>query len=157
MPSGTGLPEDWMGRTELTCAIINKDTPLALKLLECYGDPNHTDNAGCSDLYFAAAYSEPEVLRELLRKGADPDGRHGRMLPLLGALDSVQQHLHQTEFDAYGQAFEMVKALLEAGADPDLSQSGMATIRQNAKYLAPGPIAEYMKTCPKRNPREEGV
>ena len=48
-------------------------------------------------------------------------------------------------------------ALLEAGADPDLSQSGRATARQNAKYLAPGPIADYMKTYPKRNAQEEGV
>lgn len=147
-----------MGRTELTHAIINKDTSLALELLKSCGDPNHVDYTKCSDLYFAAAYSEPEVLRELLRRGADPDGRPGWPLPLLGAMDSAQRYMHQTEFDAYGQAFEMVRALLEAGADLDLKRSEVqATPRQNAKYLVPGPIAEYMKTYPKRNAREEGV
>ncbi|MEY8259855.1 hypothetical protein AALA80_05855 [Oscillospiraceae bacterium 50-60] len=29
--------------------------------------------------------------------------------------------------------------------------------RQNAMYLVPGPIAENMKTYPKRNAPEEGV
>ncbi|WP_297870354.1 ankyrin repeat domain-containing protein [uncultured Oscillibacter sp.] len=152
-----GLTANWMGRTELTHAIIHKDTSLALALLEQGADPGHADYTGCSDLYFAAVYSEPEVLRELLRRGADPDGKPGRMLPLLGAMDSAQRYQHQTEFDAYGQAFEMVRALLEAGADPDLSQSGRATVRQNAKYLAPGPIADYIKTYPRRNAQEEGV
>ena len=144
-----------MGRTELTRAILKKDTALAL--LEDCDDPNHTDHRGCSDLYFAADRSEPEVLRELLRRGADPDGRPGTFLPLLAAMLSSQTHYRGQEFNSYERAFEMVKALLEAGADPDRSQNGRATARQNAKYLAPGPIADYMKTYPKRNAQEEGV
>ena len=69
-----GLTEDWMGRTELTRAILKKDTALAL---------------------------------------------------------------------------------LKAGAAPE--PKGRVAARQNAKYLVPGPIAEYMKTYPKRTAQEEGV
>lgn len=152
-----GLTEDYAGRTELTRAILKKDTQRALELLKLSDDPSHTDHMGCSDLYFAAERSEPEVLRELLRRGADPDGRPGRFLPLLAAMLSSQTHYRGQEFDSYEHAFEMVRALLEAGAAPDISQSGRATARQNAKYLAPGPIAGYMKTYPRRNAQEEGV
>lgn len=152
-----GLTGDWLGRTELTRAILRKDTARALDLLEQGANPCHADDTRCSDLYFAAIYSEPEVLRELLRRGADPNGEPGRMIPLLGAMDSAQRYSHREDFDAYQRAFDMVRALLEAGADPDLSQSGRATARQIAKYLVPGPIADYMKTDPKRNAQEEGV
>ena len=152
-----GLTENWIGRTELTYAILNRDTARALSLLEDCGDPNHADYRGFSDLYYAAQSGELEVLRELLRMGADPNGMPGYALPLLAAMYFFQSHPSRIEFDPYERAFEMVKALLEAGADPDRSQSGRATARQNAKYLAPGPIAEYMKTYPKRNAQEEGV
>lgn len=110
-----GLTENWIRRTELTYAILRRDTLRALELLEQGAAPCHVDYTSCSDLYFAAQESEPEVLRDLLRQGADPDGRPGRFIPLLGAMYSVQVYMHQTEFDAYGRAFEMVKALLEAG------------------------------------------
>lgn len=147
---------DFYGRTELTHAILKKDTARALKLLEQSGDPNHVDYTGCSDLFFAAQSSELEVLQELLRLGADPNGLPGRPLPLLGAMYSAQSYSSRTEFDAYQRAFEMVKALLEAGADPDRSQSGRATVGQNAKYLVPGEIAEYVKAYPKQSCQEEG-
>lgn len=151
------LTDDHAGRTELTYAIIHKDTALALELLKYSTDPNHTDHMGFSDLCFAAQENELEVLKELLRMGADPNGKPGGAQPLLAAMYSAQLFSHRKDFDAYERAFEMVKALLEAGADPDLSQSGRPTARQNAKYLAPGPIAEYMKAYPARNdPKKEG-
>lgn len=67
-----GLTGDWLGRTELTRAILRKDTARALDLLEQGANPCHADDTRCSDLYFAAIYSEPEVLRELLRRGGGP-------------------------------------------------------------------------------------
>ena len=157
MSDSVQLTNDYAGRTELTHAIIHKDTDLALKLLKYSTDPNHTDYAGYSDLFFADQSSELEVVKELLRRGADPDGKPGRALPLLAAMFSAQKYSHRKDFDSYERAFEMVKALLEAGADPDLSQSGRATARQNAKYLVPGPIADYMKAYPKCNHPKEGV
>lgn len=71
-PSGT-LPEDDYGRTEFTYAILRHQTQAALEILKHYDDVNHRDHAGCSDLYFAAQSCELEVLKELLKKGADPN------------------------------------------------------------------------------------
>ncbi len=39
----------------------------------------------------------------------------------------------------------------------DLAILNKDAARQNAMYLVPGPIAENMKTYPKRNAPEEGV
>lgn len=143
------LVEDGFGRTEFTQAILRHQTQVALKILKDYDDVNHRDHAGCSDLYFAAQSCELEVLKELLKKGADPNiETYLGVVPLMAALDAVQAHSHSTAFDAYERAFEMIKSLLEAGADPDKKNKSGGTARQLSKYLAPGEIAEYLKNYP---------
>ena len=143
------LVEDGFGRTEFTHAILVHRTQEALSLLEHYDNVNHKDNAGCSDLYFAAQSCELEVLRELLRRGADPNiETYTGVTPLKAALDSVQAYSHREDFNSYERAFEMIKLLLEAGADPDKKSGNVRTARQLAKYMAPGEIAEYLKNYP---------
>lgn len=66
----------------------------------------------------------------------------------MAALDAVQRHSHSTTFNSYERAFEMIKSLLEAGADPDKKNKSGRTARQLSKYLAPGEIAEYLKSYP---------
>ena len=101
-PSLGSLPEDGFGRTEFTNAILRHRTHEALLLLKHYDDMNHKDNAGCSDLYFAAQSCELEVLQELLRRGADPNiETYTGVIPLLAALDSVQRHSHRKDFNSY--------------------------------------------------------
>lgn len=143
------LVEDGFGRTEFTNAILRRQTQTALKILKHYDDVNHRDHGGCADLYFAAQSCELEVLRELLRKGADPNiETFAGVVPLMAALDAVQRHSHSTTFNSYERAFEMIKSLLEAGADPDKKNKSGRTARQLSKYLAPGEIAEYLKSYP---------
>lgn len=135
------LPEDDFGRTEFTYAILLHQTQDALELLKHYDNVNHKDHAGCSDLFFATQACEVEVLRELLKRGSDVK-LDGRSL-LCSAMYSAQTH-------SYDRAFEMVKLLLDAGADPDERDGEVRpSARQNAKYLAPGPIADYLKNWSK--------
>lgn len=148
-PRSGNLPEDGFGRTELTHAILRHRTREALDLLERYDEVNHQDNGGISDLYFAAQSCEPEIVKELLRRGADPNLESlTGATPLFAALDAAQAHSHNKTFDAYQRAFEMVRLLLEAGADPDKRSKSGSTPRKLAKYLTPGPIAEYLEGCP---------
>lgn len=150
-PKSGPLPEDGFGRTEFTHAILHHQTQKALSLLKHYNDVNHKDNGGYSDLYYAAQSCELEILRELLRRGADPNiETYAGGTPLTAALDSVQRHSHRKDFNSYECAFEMIKLLLEAGADPDKKSKSGSTPRQLAKYMAPGPIADYLKDFPKR-------
>lgn len=149
------LPEDGFGRTEFTHAILQHQTQEALALLKHYGDVNHRDNSGYSDLYFAAQSCELDILQELLRRGADPNiETYAGGTPLIAALDSVQRHSHSKEFNSYERAFEMIKLLLSAGADPDRKSKSGSTPRQLSKYMAPGPIADYLKDFPKQNDGE---
>lgn len=44
------------------------------------------------------------------------------------------------------------KLLLEAGADPNArGKEVRPSVQQNARYLAPGPIADYLSDWPKNN------
>lgn len=140
------LVEDGFGRTEFTHAILSHQTQSALEILKHYDDVNHRDHGGYSDLFFAAQSCELEILQELLKKGADPNIEGG--VPLLAALDAVQRHSHSTAFNSYERVFEMIKSLLEAGADPDKKSRSGSTARQLSKYMAPGEIAEYLKNYP---------
>lgn len=150
-PKSGSLPENGFGRTEFTHAILHHQTQEALSILKRYDDVNHKDNGGYSDLYFAAQSCELEILRELLRRGADPNiETYTGVTPLTAALDSVQRHSHRKDFNSYECAFEMIKLLLEAGADPDKKSKSGSTPRQLAKYMAPGEIADYLKDFPKR-------
>ena len=149
-PSSGPLPEDGFGRTEFTHAILHHQTQKALSLLEHYSEVNHRDSGGYSDLHFAAQSCEVEIVRELLRRGADPNiETYAGGTPLIAALDSVQRYSHREEIDSYECAFEMIKLLLEAGADPDKKSKSGSTARQLAKYMAPGKIADYLQGVPK--------
>ena len=138
---------DDFGRTKLTHAILLRRTKEALKLLKKCSDVNYKDKRGYSYLDYAAQKGEVEVLRKLLERGADPNAGD---YPIVTALATAQSQ----EEDSHNRAFEMVKLLLDAGADPDIrpdgdNPHGRRTARQLAKYLAPGPINDYIQTWPK--------
>lgn len=149
IPEGGPLPEDGFGRTEFTYAILRHQPQRALELLAQYRCLDHLDHAGCSDLYFAAREGELQVVEALLRCGADPElSTATGFTPLIAALEHVQW---SHDPDACDRALTIVKLLLEAGADPDRKNRSGGTPRQLSKYLAPGPIAQYLQALPPRN------
>ena len=145
---------DDVGRTKLTYAILLHRTKEALRLLKKCSDVNYKDKRGYSYLDYAAQKGEIEVMRKLLERGANPNTDDRAIVSAL----AVAQNYVEGSYDC---AFEMVKLLLEAGADPDIcpdgdNSHGRRTARQLAKYLASGPINDYIQAWPISDKQDKG-
>jgi ankyrin repeat protein len=135
--------QDADGSTALIIAIINAHFDLARLLLEWGADPNVTDEHGMGPLYAAVDMNSlaPMLMRPapkltdvldsvglvqlLLAKGANPDARLKK--PILGRHhDSGDASMGEGTTPlmraAKGTAVPVVRLLLDAGADPTLTQ-----------------------------------
>ncbi|MCG4658802.1 ankyrin repeat domain-containing protein [Flavonifractor plautii] len=132
------LKKDGYGRTELSYAIIDHKIQEALLLLKQDMDVNDSDNGGHSYLFFAAQECEIEVVDALLKLGADPN------IETLSGVTPLSAVLFASQKYSVDQAYQIVKLLLAAGANPDHKNRRGVSIRQLSKRLAPGKISSYI-------------
>jgi ankyrin repeat protein len=149
--SGANLnSKDPVGTTALTLAIQNGHFDTAVALLEKGADPNIVDDSGMSPLYAAVdmhtiqtVFGRPmplledetdpvEMVQALLAHGADPDAQLER--PIIG------RHTRNTGDPSLGDGTtalaraaksgdaKLMKVLLEAGANPHLTQANLTTV-----------------------------
>ncbi|GAB3254679.1 ankyrin repeat domain-containing protein [Nocardioides dilutus] len=115
---------DREGRQELHYRALEGDVDGIRNRLAEGDDATLADAQGFTPLHFAAQQSQADAARALLAAGAAVDARdrHGNT-PLWRAV-----------FDSRGR-LETVNVLLEAGADPDLTNSAGTTVRELASRM----------------------
>ena len=133
------------GLTPLQLAQIRRHEALALFLLEHGADPN-TAGPGFPPLHVAAYLSQPAIATALIARGADVNARMMKPHRLVAALElgvnrrpgdtGVFTNIGSTPFVTaakHGQ-IELMRTLLDAGADPFLTARG----GENALMAAAG-------------------
>ena len=123
-------PDD--GRTELHAAAHENDAALVDRLLDEGADVDAQDSGGFTPLHFAAEYSSVEAARRLLDRGAKVDvtNMHGNT-PLFSAV-----------FNSKGQG-ELIKLLLEHGADPEKENKHGQSPRGLANLIGDHDVAQF--------------
>jgi uncharacterized protein len=162
------------GTTALAVAIINAHYDFAAMLLDKGADPNVADSTGTAALYFLVdmhtlggmqgrpapklvdTVDAEGLLKKLIAKGANPNARLVR--PMLGRYHgSGDATLGEgtTPFLRAAKAVDVpiMRALLEAGADPTLTKKDrtnaamlVAAGQANSGYLGAGPDAAVSAT-----------
>ncbi|MFI5720579.1 ankyrin repeat domain-containing protein [Nocardia sp. NPDC051750] len=97
--------------TELIDAVWERDTAAVEALLEAGAPPDETNERGSTPLYQAAVNGSTELVRLLLRHGADPNRPS----------DPIEEGLPLCAAACWNHA-GVVSALLAGGADPDLPE-----------------------------------
>lgn len=113
-------------------AVMRDDVDAALNLLEGGADPDEVGTAGFTALHFAAQNYQPRLVRALIIAGAavDPLNRYGAT-PLWTAT-----------MKSRGRG-EVIKLLLEAGADPDCENSRGISPRGLASTIANYDLGQF--------------
>ncbi len=130
-----GADENPSGMHDIHIAVLNRDLNTIEQILQSNPDKlNATDRYGCTALFLAAAYGYLDVVKFLVRRGANLNLAH----------NEGWNPLHQA---AYNQHKAVVVYLIENGADPHLVTKGQLSI-VNAAELKTGastPLSEYLK------------
>jgi hypothetical protein len=152
---------DTVGTTALVYAIINVHFDLAAMLLEKGADPNITDTSGMAALYAAVemntlqwVQSRPApilrdnldgaaIVKRLLERGADPNARL-KSTPLKisfdpGATLNFGRGATPLMRAAKTNDVEVMRLLLDAGADPSITQQDGTTVLMIAAGQGLGP------------------
>ena len=164
--------------TPLVAAVLHRNAPLVGRLLDHGADPNlwlgdftphqrgsstdfflHRSWVGASPLWLAARFSTPQIVRRLLRAGADPTfvhhgvyyggGAGGNLSP---RRDEVTTTLMAAVKMGAGRAWtvvpndeaavlDTVTLLVEAGADVNAVGSGVRLRRAASRFPEPGHTA----------------
>lgn len=112
-----------VGCRTFAMAVIDQNFEEAETFVKAGEDVNAPDHTGTTPLLYAAGYGHPAMVRWLLDKGADPNGRHAFTgeTPLLSA--------------AYYGNLAVVKILVERGADINIkSRNGYNALEYARKY-----------------------
>ncbi|MDE7200703.1 MAG: hypothetical protein K2O91_02100 [Lachnospiraceae bacterium] len=124
------LKVDDHGRTELTYYITDQTKESecrALELINSDIDLEQADNMGFTYLHFAAQFENPVIVKALLENGANANAE-----TFLGA-SSLQFAVIRCKNYALERSYEVIKLLLEAGADPDKKSRDGYTVRDLTK------------------------
>ena len=123
---------DRLKRTALHYAARDGDTAAMISLLEEGLDPHSADANGWTPLHFAAQQHSLPAVERLLAAGAPANAqdRHGNAA------------LWVAVFNSNGRG-EVIRALLEHGADPDLQNNYGATPRTAASSIANYDVATH--------------
>ena len=126
------------GDTALHIVIRRRDVPWLGFLLQNSADPNVRDRAGNTPLLLASVSGFAEGVRILLLVKAQPDIRNNSgETPLIKAVQARDMGI--------------AKQLLDAGADPDISDSaaGYSARDYALQDARGGPLARLLKDAPK--------
>lgn len=123
---------DRLQRTALHYAAVGGDVAAIVSLLDKGLDPNSADANGWTPLHFAAQSPSLAAVEVLLAAGASTDAQdsHGNAA------------LWVAVFNSNGRG-EVVRMLLDHGADPDLANNYGATPRTVASQIANYDIAKH--------------
>ncbi|KAK8702084.1 hypothetical protein V6N13_020454 [Hibiscus sabdariffa] len=126
---------DDRGNTPLICATAQKHFSSAVYLIDSGANLNALNNHGCTALHFAAAAGPKKLLKVLISRGADVDAKPAAVTPLQfaaaeGKSDCVKLNTISDDdicplMLATKVSMECVKLLLKAGADPNISSTGL--------------------------------
>lgn len=119
----------YQGDLPLATAIKVGDDDFFLTLLELGADPKKLTRFEHSSIYLAAQHRELFMMKKLIELGVDVNTAtyHGSNA-LIMAYQSEQGQSYTPNLHA--QTIELIKCLLEHGADPDLKPKGKASFRE---------------------------
>lgn len=109
------------GGQTLTRAILNKDMVAVQALLESGVNPDEIEEQERTPLMWACNYPKPEVVKLLLKHGANPNfvvGETGKTAMTYVLTDSIQ-FVHGSPQDIKKTYLTIIRALLDAGLDAD--------------------------------------
>lgn len=124
---------DWDGATLLLKAVRTNSLPLAMYMISKGADGNMTDNSGRGVLHWSAAEGDPEMMEYFL--GMFPD------LQTDLADEGGDFPLHLA---AYHGHLPLVRLLIQAGADPALTNSSGFTASELAQGRRQWHVANYL-------------
>ena len=132
-----------MGRTGLHNAASMGDVRRVKELLEKGADPNARDEDGRTPLHEAAGMGHVEIVKLLLEHGADPnaedeDGWTPLHVAMFYGCIEVAKHVYihcPQQRQVKGSLVEVVKLLLEHGADPNAQNKSGETPLHDAACL----------------------
>src|SRR5262249_52765019 len=119
--NGTALEErDWWSRTAWLIALLTGDIAKAKLLRERGADPAALGRCGCPPLFYAIRGNHPEMLRWLLKEGADV--HQSDEFGTTALIEAVEN-----------DDLECVEILLDAGAAVDTNCNGTALSRATSR------------------------
>ncbi len=129
--------------TALLRAALHNKTSTALILIEHGADVNAQSYSGRTALCYAANNGNVDIVKALLKKGADPDllvnpkSRYAGITPLIETARRLENNPHNFPIHKYLKAKEIIEELLRAKADPSRRDKGGKTaadyIRRNER------------------------
>ncbi|KAG6925640.1 ankyrin repeat and SOCS box containing 1, partial [Chelydra serpentina] len=122
---------DVKGQTALYVAVVNGHLKCAQILLEAGADPNGSRHHRSTPVYHTSRVGRADILRELIRYGADVDVNHHlpSRLPSPSSRPLTSLVVCPLYISAAYHNLQCFKLLLQAGANPDFNCCGPVNIQ----------------------------